>query len=378
MNNNSKIRRETNYEILRMISCIAVIMIHVSAIYINKSISSPEIYKTYQNHMFYIVIINTISRFAVPCFLMMSGAFLIENSKNKNRVYFYEKKIVPLLVQIIIFSILYFIFLETKQLYLINFHHEKIIKILIPIKNILIGAPHYHMWYMYMLIILYPIIPILIDNKEKFTNRICIIILFLCIISGSTSIIKVNYGIANVAPYIGYLIIGYKIRKKALNNKNNKIALLLLIIGISLEILLSCIVYKNFNVIYDENTSIDNLIKILFNVKSLNPIITISSVLIFAGFSYLNINVTNKIETSNTLYIYLIHAFVIDILNVTLDKILVFIDIRLLIIINIITTFLISLLLTKIYLYLYKKLNKNEILEKYICKIFKIKRINEQ
>ena len=67
-------RRETNYDYLRSISCITIILLHVSSSYwcvIDRNSSEFVVMTVY----------NAITRFAVPVFMMLSGAFMIDPDK---------------------------------------------------------------------------------------------------------------------------------------------------------------------------------------------------------------------------------------------------------------------------------------------------------
>lgn len=79
--------REYNYDLLRAVSMIAVIMIHVSGMWVNGFseciLEGVEIATLKNPIMAYVY--NAISRFAVPCFVMLSGAFVLDYKK-KNRL----------------------------------------------------------------------------------------------------------------------------------------------------------------------------------------------------------------------------------------------------------------------------------------------------
>ena len=64
-------------EILRIIACISVILLHVSAIGVsNLDVNSKE-WPAY-------VIFNSISRIGVCCFVMISGALFLGGGRGKN------------------------------------------------------------------------------------------------------------------------------------------------------------------------------------------------------------------------------------------------------------------------------------------------------
>lgn len=77
-------KRYNNFDILRILSCIAVIMIHVSSTYRGD-------YDFDEKDMLGIIIYNTLSRFAVPCFVMLAGAFALSNKKTVIMVIITEK-----------------------------------------------------------------------------------------------------------------------------------------------------------------------------------------------------------------------------------------------------------------------------------------------
>lgn len=102
--------RESNYDLLRIISTIMVISIHVSGLYVS-AFTSPNLFgEVYKNNIEITCLYNVIPRFAVPCFVMISGAFIISDQRNKNYKTFYRKSIKNIGAQIMIYSIIYFVY----------------------------------------------------------------------------------------------------------------------------------------------------------------------------------------------------------------------------------------------------------------------------
>lgn len=122
-----------------------------------------------------ICIYNSICRFAVPCFLMTSGAFILDNDNNSNYKLFYRKSFQKLGIPLLIFSIFYIMYdlLTMIVMHNINFKYFFI--------KILTGAPMYHMWYMYMIIGIYIFAPFVIKIKDIITeqNFVKVVIIFL-------------------------------------------------------------------------------------------------------------------------------------------------------------------------------------------------------
>ena len=123
------------FDFLRIIAALAVIMIHTSGIpFVNYA--------------------NSLSRFAVPVFLMISGALMLnENKKITFKDIF--KKILFFTLVILFWNVTHAIFFQViERLY----QHQKIYLANIVTTTIL---GHFHFWYMYLLLGLYLITPIL-------------------------------------------------------------------------------------------------------------------------------------------------------------------------------------------------------------------------
>lgn len=169
--------REANYDLLRIISTIAVIILHVSAIFQNAITDSTIFGEIYTKNIFVIFLYNTLSRFAVPCFMMISGAFLLSEKRNMDYKFFYKKSLYNIGVPTIIFSVLYFGFSEIMSVRKIIMGGESFELLLQPVKDVVKGVPYYHLWYMYTLLVVYLFIPVIIRVKsemhEKTFERLC-------------------------------------------------------------------------------------------------------------------------------------------------------------------------------------------------------------
>ena len=72
--------REIKYDILRILSMFAVILLHVNATYFDVKGEISFIWEI-ENA------INYFTRFAVPCFVMISGAFMLNKKKGILSIY---------------------------------------------------------------------------------------------------------------------------------------------------------------------------------------------------------------------------------------------------------------------------------------------------
>lgn len=352
---NSKYR-EANYDLLRLICTIAVITIHVSANYKN-AITNNEIFGyLVEKNVITILLYNTLSRFAVPCFVMLSGAFLLSDDRNAEYDYLYKKCMKTIILPTLVFTVLYFLYSEAVVCAGIVIKGKSLRGILLPIKQILVGAPYYHMWYMYMIIGLYLLIPLILQVKNSFGEkkflRISVVLMLVTSISGWTSTFELNWGIAKVICYIGYLMVGYQLRKYNINKKSNVKGFLFVIFGITILLGLTYIQYQH-SVLgiaeTDEKYSI---------VGNFNPLVVISSLLIFFGFSKLNINYDLRKIASLTFSIYLIHAGVWSFVWLLVRKTIGEGDVRLIIPISVCVVFAISYVLSVVYFRMCKLIEK--------------------
>ncbi len=132
---NKLARREIEFDILRILAILAVIMIHVSA---------PFVINYQPNSLQFTVgnIFDSISRIGVPFFVLISGTFMLDENKELS-INKLSKKILKLLIILIVWSAFYAL--------VYNFHD---------FLNAFIYG-HYHLWYLYFVIGLYLITPIL-------------------------------------------------------------------------------------------------------------------------------------------------------------------------------------------------------------------------
>lgn len=61
-------------------------------------------------------LINIITRFSVPCFVMLSGAFILSNERNADYKHFYAKSFCKIGIPLVIILILSFLIAEMKAI----------------------------------------------------------------------------------------------------------------------------------------------------------------------------------------------------------------------------------------------------------------------
>lgn len=360
-------KREQNYELLRIVAIIAIIILHASGFYLAAITSDSWLGVTYTQNMIYNCTINALTRFAVPCFIMISGAFAIDNVKNKEFKYYYSKIFKNVIIPTIIFSIIYFGYLIFRKIFILSFSGNILNEIINFVKLTILGQPFYHMWYLYMIIGVFLLTPIIIILKQEIGEKkfkyITIIFFILSMIGLMTSTYKFEWDPGVSFRYLSYFMLGYVIKNNVKKEKSNLKSLLLIIIGF---IILGFAGYLRYKQALNGITE-DNLTFALLQPYSPLPIV--SSILIFAGFAKLNFNKDVTKISLLTFEIYLIHAGVLDLLKLTIKP-----TMNSIIVILVITilTFIISLLLAIIYKKIRKIINNKWHIEDKVLKLLKL------
>ncbi len=149
MDSNTKIciTRVYSFDIMRIVAICAVVMIHISA----------DVVKDFPNDSFDFVcgnFLNSLSQFAVPIFFMISGALMLNEDKKLTTPKILNSAF-TIFILLIAWSALYSIAYNIIRPIVFNEH----ISLSVIIHSFFSG--HYHMWYLFVLIGLYLITPIL-------------------------------------------------------------------------------------------------------------------------------------------------------------------------------------------------------------------------
>ncbi len=219
------------FDNLRVIATIGVVWLHVSAnILYQYGLVPSDIW--WVGNVF-----DSIVRFSVPVFVMLSGALLLP--QDIPLWVFYKKRLLRILFPFIFFSIIYLIFTWTNS----QSSTEDIISWVFQMFK---GGISFHFWFIYMLLGLYIIIPFLGKWVRQFTNKQFywfFVFWFLLIAINIMALYLFGNGnfftiqIFNRFAYVGYLVLGYFLSEKAVVSKNkNKIGLVAFITGVIITI----------------------------------------------------------------------------------------------------------------------------------------------
>lgn len=204
----------------------------------------------------------------------------------------------------IVFSVLYIMYRLPINLYKLD---------IIPlIKDIIKGEPMFHMWYLYMLIGVYVLAPVVYSFMQTVSEKQFEIVAFLflvlsCISRWTTKKVTMNWDVGQSFEYLGFFMVGYVIKNRT-KYKGNKKSALLIILGLLFELSAGFLEYHQ---VISGISSSELKYQIL---APYSPFIVIASVLIFSGFANLYFDKGTYKFSLDTFYIYLFHGGVLDVI----------------------------------------------------------------
>ena len=294
--------RKHYLDYLRTVAILAVITIHVTAFYYHREQDVGDVGWWLAN------ILNSLSRFAVPLFVMISGALLL--SKAVNTGDFYRKKSFRLFPPIIFWTVFYII--------LKLFQGDTVQDVLWFIKVSLFvdGQSAVHLWYLTMFVCLMAFAPFI--NKFVHGNKptpldfkLLLIVAFMFFILNQIAIIAesvLNLSIVwfkSFPWFVAYFILGYYLDqffdKKAIKNR---------FIILSLICLFAIGIYLNYYLFITHNILRDSLV-----LGSTGPLVFLISALVFIlirqNAAKLKENCVISSISDSSFGMYLIHPVII-------------------------------------------------------------------
>ena len=208
-------------DIGRIFAIVAVVVLHVSAIVVESYGTVPSSYWWVAN------IANSASRWAVPCFVMLSGALLLAPERNEPAGFFLKKRGKRIAIPMVTWILIYFLW--------VHFWKGQPVSLEYLVKRLLLGGPYYHLYFLYLIATLYAVTPalnsVLGRLNSSMTVNVAAAFLFLGVadsvifysffnrpgwfdsISTFPTLFAFTFG------FIGYFILGYQIRTAALSSR---------------------------------------------------------------------------------------------------------------------------------------------------------------
>lgn len=303
--------RLTYIDILKSISIIGVVFIHVCCLNFFKVTPGEYEFKIYN-------IYDSCFRWCVPIFVMCSGmSFLDVNNEKITTKNIFKKYIFKLLTVIVFWGTVYFLF----SAYLNN----DSINIKDIIRCIMTGNVNYHLWFLFMLVGLYIIAPIVRIYVGHATRKNIEYFLVISIIF--TSILPLICNVESVGNllnplikalmikmptgYILYFVLGYYLKKYEIKKSFKNIIYILAIFSLLLTIIITQKLSLEFNTLKVE----------MYEYLNINVLIMSIAIIIFVKSKYNNYLFKEK--TKQTFYklskysfgVYLVHDIFLKILS---------------------------------------------------------------
>ena len=296
-------QREANYDLLRILACAGVVLVHVSAIFAETFIwdladGLPG------NHPFYTLMYNSVGRFAVPVFLMLTGAFVLGDERTRDYRSFYRntlKKIgIPYLI-VVLAACLYNAWIAYRVEY------TGMAGITGPLVN---GVPFYHLWYMSVLFIIYLFLPGIERIRVKMSPHGFAVLSVVWLLAGNAWLflsepVTMHWNPREALCYTGYVLTGYVIHTSV---RKNSRGWLLVLAGIVLELWLGYQVYTGIR------HGIDRELLEQRWLLAYTPGITVSSLLIFSGFGMIDLRKDYRKLSAYSYPVFLVHALILDLI----------------------------------------------------------------
>jgi surface polysaccharide O-acyltransferase-like enzyme len=333
-------------DIVRLIGALAVVSIHVT----DALVMLP-------NHFgglswWWADFLNSISRIAVPFFIMLSGYLFLNPEKKIDKISFYKKRVLRVVLPFIFWFFFYLFW---------NQYHNRVRYTLPIIIENLFMLSFGHLYFLVIIFLLYLMTP----RIKKYTDNIStlklkITILKILTIASLTILATYIFPFLTILRsiitvpffFLGYYLFGILARKIKLIKKTT---FLLMLIFFVLGIATTVLVYINtkYKIIWADNIG-------QYFHESFSPLVIIMSLSLFATILSLKNIIVKKVErwgrfiknlATDTFIIYLIHPLIIDLVNTYLHMNIheMHSVLWLWISIKIIIVFIISALIAKFY-----------------------------
>ena len=284
---------------MRIAATIAVMVIHVCASRFYVTDVNSIAWKTYN-------VFDSISRWSVPVFVMISGALFLPRTISIKVIY--KKYILKMIAAYIIWSIIYVLPL----------------KLAFPDNLLLIIDGHYHMWFIKMIIGIYICIPLIkpiVENENRMNYFLALFVIITVIVPSFSQFIldftpeyinevvytfKKCFDNMNIyIGYIGYFVLGYYLDIHLFDKKQELVVYLMGIMGFIMTI--------SFN--YLISVKAQEPCENYYTYFMLNVFLESLAVFVFLKNNYVRFGIKESIiaKVSKCSFVaYLVHVLVIE------------------------------------------------------------------
>jgi surface polysaccharide O-acyltransferase-like enzyme len=184
-------------DMLRLVAIFFVVLIHACTLYMYDYNLNLRIWSQ-------TLIFDSFSRWCLPIFFMLSGMFLLNPKKEEPLSVFYKKRFATVLIPFITWTIIY-AFRKSDV--------EGGLSVLSAFKIALSGPIYYHLWFVYTLVGLYLITPVIrifvkhaSDTELKYFLSLWFVFNSLTAILQNHFHISIGYDISYFTGYLGFFV----------------------------------------------------------------------------------------------------------------------------------------------------------------------------
>jgi len=198
-------------DLIRTLAIFLVIMLHAAIE------PTPNLVETTEQaavHFWAMNIYNSLSRVSVPLFIMLSGALLLQPFKDEPLSVFFKKRFRRIGPAFVFWGAAYFawrVFANGETLTANSI-----------VQGILTG-PYFHFWFLYMLIGLYLITPLLrlfVNHADLKVLRYIVVLWFVGVainpLIGIVAGVKIDTNVFVIVGWVGYFLLGVLLQKERL------------------------------------------------------------------------------------------------------------------------------------------------------------------
>ncbi|MHC1720706.1 MAG: acyltransferase [Clostridiaceae bacterium] len=296
-------------DLLRIFAACAVVILHVAASYWNGS----NVY-TFDWKMFNFY--DSLVRFAVPVFVMISGIFFLDSNKPITIKKIYLKYCLRVVIAYIFWSFFYASYMPVYNLLTGGASSD------FPVKQVIYEFifGHYHMWFLFMIAGLYIITPLLrkISADKKMTEYFLLLAIVFSIIVptllsiptlSKASLLMDYMDYRFTLDFAGYFLAGYYLSKYDIGGKWRRLIYILGTAGIIATMVISYIISMNTGAPYG-----------YYGNFTINVMCASIAVFVFFKYEISKIKLAEKTVKTVTFLsscsfgIYLVHVFYIEFL----------------------------------------------------------------
>lgn len=239
-------------EVLRALATVAVVVLHVA---------SNNWYGYYGSHAWIVFTIYAgLMKFCVPVFFMISGALFLRKGKEIDIKRLYTHNILRLVVFLLVWSFIY----QLYQLLVVDGMRDYSEALKMAVKNIGMGNTQVHFWFVYAIIGLYLLVPVLQVFTKHADKRQMRYALALCFVFASVlpflqsfpvfAPVSNNLSRLNVQAacgYVGFFLLGHYFHSYEQSRRERRVWYLAGALGLIISIAATCYLCVKSNAVVE-------------------------------------------------------------------------------------------------------------------------------